>query len=138
MSLPECVKRLLPDHPPLQEVSNFRTTWAVKGIPLTPIFKTANTAIAICDTEQQIIPSMREIRGEVWYSVDRLEEALSIARRLRIDRVFLSQTVVNGKISAPLSIIGKDSRIAITVAPHLNWDDDEEDEEDQEDMEADI
>mgnify|MGYP000977696684 CR=1 FL=1 len=136
MPLPECVKRLLPDDLPFQEIINFNTTWTVKGTSLNPILKTLDNAIAICDTEEQVSPSMREplTEGYVWYSVDRIEEALKIARRLGIDRIFFSHTAVNGKTNAPLAIVGKNSRIAIVVAPHIAPSDEDEEEEWEEDI----
>lgn len=140
MPLPECVKRLLPDDLPFDEVLKISAKWAVKEIPIHPILRTKDNSIAICDTEQQITPSLQEIDGgEVWYSIDRLQDALNIARRLNIDRVFLTQTAVNGKIAPPLSIVGKDSMIAIVVAPNIAWNDsDEEEREEPAVSEADI
>lgn len=133
MPLPHCIKRLLPEDLPLEEVGRFSARWSIGGVTVTPILYTQDKSIAICDTEQQIAPSLRESGGDAWYSIERLEEALALARRLRIDRVCFFPTEVNGKPSAPLTLIGKDSQVAITIAPHITWDSSDEDEDDEED-----
>ena len=60
MTLPECVMRLLPDDLPLDAVTvKFRSPVTVKGIHLDPIFKSTSDEVAICNTEQQILPSLQ-------------------------------------------------------------------------------
>jgi len=59
MSLPECVTRLLPDDLPLVAV-RARTALTVRGVITTPIFKTPDDVIAICDTRKQILPPLAE------------------------------------------------------------------------------
>lgn len=132
MTLPECVMRLLPEDLPLDAVTS-KSQWILtaKGIPLDPIFKTRTDEVAICDTEEQILPSMQlpGTRDRVWYSVHRIDTALKLARRLGIDRIFFTQTESNGKPTAPLAIIGHNSKVALVVAPNLEPDDEEDDDE---------
>ena len=130
MSLPECVTRLLPDDLPLVAV-RARTALTVRGVITTPIFKTPDDVIAICDTRKQILPPLEFPEGRVWYSIDRIEAALKIARRLGIAQIFFSYTANNGKIIAPLSIVGKNATIAIVVAPNIAPSDDEDEWEDE-------
>lgn len=132
MTLPECVMRLLPDDLPLDAVTvKFRSPVTVKGIHLDPIFRSTSDEVAICNTEQQILPSLQMPRtGErVWYSIDRIDAALKLARRLGIDRIFFTQAEQKGEPIALLALIGRDSRTALVVAPNLTGERDCEEED---------
>lgn len=136
MSLPDCIRRLLPDNLPFVPVNDTEMhtpgRWSMEGVTITPILRNTpfscnnRNTFAICDTDQQIRSPLQEDCGEVWYPIDRIRAALDLAERLKLDRVWIAPIEVNGTVRAPLGLIGKDARIAIVIAPDITWEDDDE------------
>lgn len=140
MSLPDCIRRLLPDNLPFEPVNDtdLSARWSMEGVTITPILRNTpfscnnRNTFAICDTDQQIRSPLQEDCGEVWYPIDRIRAALDLAERLKLDWVWIAPIEINGTVRAPLALIGQDARIAIVIAPDIAWEDDDEEEGDAE------
>jgi len=124
MSLPECIICLLPGN--FQEIRLFKAVWSLgNGPALTPIVRNKENNLALCD----VAVEKNGQNPHVWYSLDLLIEAISLAKIANINQVAIYPVTVAGKPSPLLALYGRVSQTAIVIAPASVPAEDPEEEE---------
>lgn len=118
MPLPDCITRLLRHDLDLVEVAKISYEWTIQGAVVTPYFRDAWNTFALCDVKGYTPPE-HQGQKEVWISVEILQRALELAYQIDITAVSLAVLDIDGKPSPVLALVGRESEIAITIAPRL-------------------